>query len=203
VPALVEALLRRDEDAALGIAERYVSRVGSRTAVFADLLQPAQAKLAELWYRNEIHSADELRAALIVARLVPGLPATPSIQQAGLEHHCLLVVAKGDGHVLGVWMMGLALLDDGWEVELIEEASDRDVAFALAARRPRFLGLSSGYLPSSRPVSRLVALARAHRVPVLVGGPAFNRAPELWRQVGADGHAMDSRMGVVLARRYA
>ena len=43
-------------------AGQFLARVGSRTAVFADLLQPAQYEIGELWYRGEIGIEAEHRA---------------------------------------------------------------------------------------------------------------------------------------------
>jgi methanogenic corrinoid protein MtbC1 len=96
----------------------------------------------------------------------------------------------------------LALEDDGWSVEQLGGQTPVGETVALVAkRRPALVGLSGSYLPSVRPIRDTIQQAQVLGVPVLVGGPAFIRMPELWRRVGASGYGIDARMGVVLARR--
>ena len=67
--------------------------------------------------------------------------------------------------------------------------------------RPRFVGLSAGYLPQPASLKATIEDLKKLRVPVLVGGPAFNRNASLWSRVGADGHGTDVRVAVALAQR--
>jgi methanogenic corrinoid protein MtbC1 len=53
-----------------------------------------------------------------------------------------------------------------------------------------------------RAIRQSVERMKGRRVSVLVGGAAFNRVPGLWRRVGADGHGVDARVSVVLARKF-
>jgi hypothetical protein len=78
-----------------------------------------------------------------------------------------------------------------------------EVADIVAGRRPRLLGLSAGLLPPLQELERAISAIRRVRVPILVGGVAFNRRPDLWRRLGADGLGTDARVGVVLAERIA
>ena len=71
------------------------------------------------------------------------------------------------------------------------------------AARPIFVGLSAAYLPRPDALERTIKELKEQRVPVLVGGPAFNRNLSLWTKLGADGHGSDVRVAVALARRIA
>src|SRR5215467_14260829 len=74
VRQLAEAMLRGDAREAGDLSDRFLARAGSRLAVFADLVQPAQERVGDLWYRGQVGMGDENRAASVLARLVALLP---------------------------------------------------------------------------------------------------------------------------------
>jgi methanogenic corrinoid protein MtbC1 len=204
VRQLAEAMLQGDIGGAAELAEQFLRRVGSRVAVFADLVQPAQHQVGELWYGGEIGCDDEHRAACALERVVALLPPTPSGSPVRAGARCLLTVMPGERHTVGLWMFALALEDDGWEVELVDnDCEPEDLPSLVERARPRLVALSAGYLPSVARVAQVVGCIRALPVPVLVGGAAFNRAEDLWRRVGASAYGPDPRIGAVMARRLA
>jgi MerR family transcriptional regulator, light-induced transcriptional regulator len=204
VRELIGALLNDDPGIARDLGDRVLEETGSRTAVFADLLYPAQVEIGNLWYTGFVSYADEVRVAAAVRRIVEGLPPTPVARPVPPASSCILYVPHGDPHDLGLLMLTLALEDSGWNTTVMEPHRDlSEVARIVAARRPRLFGLSAGQLPRFPQVERAVATIRRARVPVLVGGVAFNRRPDLARRLHADGLGSDVRVGVVLAQRLA
>ena len=204
VRQLAEAMLRGEVGEAGDLAARFLARTRSRVAVFADLVQPAQYRVGDLWYRGQVGIGDEHRAACVVERVVAMLPATPARTPVPAGSRCLLTVMPGDLHTLGLSMFALALEDEGWEVELLDHhCRPEDLRGLVEQARPRLVGLSAGYLPSAHRMSQVVGAIRRLSVPVLVGGAAFNRTGDLWRRVGASAHGQDPRIGTVLARRLA
>ncbi|MDR0359619.1 MAG: cobalamin B12-binding domain-containing protein [bacterium] len=203
VPALVEALLDGERTHPRQVVHDYLAQSRSRTAVISDLLQPALLRLSELWYEGRLSASDEAGAAGVIMAMARALPATPTSNPVPPARHCLLAVLGQDPHTWGVELLARALADDGWEAEVASGLSVTDVQGRIVEDRPRFVGLSAGYLPSPHQIGAVIRLGDLHGVPILVGGPAFNRSPELWRQLGAQGQGHDARLGVVLARRYA
>jgi MerR family transcriptional regulator, light-induced transcriptional regulator len=204
VRALLDAVLHGDERAAVELARDVLDESGSRTSVFADLLHPIQVEVGNLWYAGLVTAADEVRAAAALARIVQLLPSTPELPAVRRGSRCVIAVPHGDPHHLGTLMLMLALQDHGWSTEVLGPVRGLgDVANLVAGRPPRLLCLSAGDLPPLPQVERAISIVHAARVPVLVGGAAFNRRPDLWRRVGADGHGADVRVGVVLAHRLA
>jgi hypothetical protein len=204
VRELIGALLGDDVEAARDVADRVLDESGSRTAVFADLLYPAQVEIGNLWYTGFVSYADEVRVAAAVRRIVEGLPPTPVARPVPAGSSCILSVPRGDPHDLGLLMLTLALQDSGWTTTVLEPVRDLvDVARLVVERRPRVFGLSAGQLPPLPQVDRAIAAVRRARVPVLVGGVAFNRRPDLARRLHADGLGTDVRVGAVLANRLA
>lgn len=203
VRSLATALLAEDREQVWSLATEHLLATGSRLAVFADLLHPAQERLAELWYSSRVGHADEARAADAVLAIARRLPPTPTAAPVPAGSRCVLTALPGERHTLGLEMLGAALEDDGWSVRMALDDRRDDVLDLILDDRPRFVGVTAGWLERPAPMAALVQAAHARGAPVLVGGQAFNRAPDLWRRVGADGRAPDVRVGVVLARRAA
>lgn len=198
----VAALLEGDDGRALGIAMEARERAGSRVAVFVDLLQPALYEIGELWYRGEIKVVDENRATGIVGRVTEALPPTPTRNPVPPSARCLMAAMGDEQHLLGLRQLQLTFQDDGWPVVLIgPRVQPGALADEVRSTDPSLVCISAGYLPSTSPIRRGIAAVRELRIPVLVGGPAFNRSPLLWREVGADHHGADARVALVLARR--
>jgi methanogenic corrinoid protein MtbC1 len=202
VRELIGALLDGDGAGAYELAERVLMETRSRTAVFADLLHPAQAEIGDLWYTGRVGYADEVRVAAHVRRIVERLAPTPTARQVRPGSRFVLAVPHGDPHDVGLMMFARALEDHGWRTEVVAPVHGLDdLPEIVLDRRPRVFGLSAGTLPALSQVERAIGTIRRARVPVLVGGVAFNRRADLWRRLGADGLGTDVRVGVVLAGR--
>lgn len=201
VRSLLTALLQDDRASAIGIAEEAYAALGSRAAVFAELIHPAQYEIGELWYRGEIGIADEHRATAIVEAIVDRLP--PGRRPAQAAHPiCVLAAVGAEAHVVGLHMLAAAFTDDGWAVTVLGKHTPVDrLLNVVEQRRPSLVGISAGYLPDIHQVTTTIRLVKARGIPVMVGGAAFNRNPTLVERVGADAHGQDVRVALTLARR--
>lgn len=199
--SFLNALLQNDPASAARLVEQELAEVGSRAAVFADLIHPAQYEIGDMWYRGLIGVADEHRATALVETIVDRMSPTPT-ERPLLSVRCLLASIGAERHVIGLRLLAAAMADDGWEVEVMENpASVQDVMAVIDRARPQLVGLSAAYLPDPEPIKRAIRLVKERGIPVMVGGPAFNRTPSLGEQVGADAHGADARMALTLARR--
>ena len=197
-----DALLAGDKARAIVLSADALGLLGSRVAVFSDLLQPAQYEIGELWYEGRIGVADEHRATSIVEAVVNSLPPTRSADPVPRGSRCLLAALGEEQHVLGMKVFKLALDDEGWTTQWLGGRVPLDeVLDAVRARPPQVVALSAAYLPDVQPLKLAIARLKAMGARVLVGGAAFNRIPDLWARLGADGHGSDARVSVVLARR--
>lgn len=202
VRAFVATMLAGDRERGLESALEVQARLGSRVGVFVDLLQPAQYEIGELWYRGEIQVEDEHRATAVAEWITEQLPPTPGTNPTPPSARCLMAAMGDEQHVLGLRQLQLSFEDDGWPVARLGPRVQAQTLVERVRRTdPSLVCISAGYLPTATPVQRAISDIRELRIPVLVGGPAFNRSPRLWRQVGADHHGADARVALVLARR--
>ncbi len=198
----VEALIDADQSRARSVAQETFQATNSRTSVFADLMHPAAHQIGELWYLGQIGVAVEHAATAMASAIIENLPPTPSDRPVRAGTSCLLAAVGQEQHTIGLRVLQLALEDDGWSVEQLGGQTPVGETVALVARRrPALVGLSASYLPSVRSNRDAIQQVEVLGIPVLVGGPAFTRVPELWRRVAASGFGIDARVGVRLARR--
>lgn len=203
VPAFTAALVAGDAKTAGDIASSYLADAGSRLAVVSDLLHPAQYQIGELWYEGRLGVAEEHRATAIVSTIASALPPTPAARPVRRGARCILSGIAGERHVVGLQLLTLALQDEGWLVDQLQPPTPLpEILRAVSTWRPDVVGLSAAYLPTIRQMTTAVAELRKLHVPVIVGGPLFNRAPGLWRTVGANAHGSDARVSTVLMRKY-
>lgn len=204
VRQFLDALLSGDQESSRLVAAGALASLGTRVGLFSDLIQPAQYEIGELWYAGRIGVADEHRATAIVEKVVRSLPPTPSQSPVPPGTRCVLAALGAERHVLGLRLFELALRDEGWTTRSLGGQADLDrVVHEVRVRPARMVALTAAFLPSPEPLQPAIAAIKKTGAKVLVGGPAFNRVPELWKRVGADGHGADARVGIVLARRMA
>ena len=203
VSRFVDLLRKGDKAEASAFLHEVFKETGSRLALFADVIHPAQYEIGDLWYRGEISIADEHRATAIVEEITLALPPTPA-QGRAPRGKCVLAAVGTEQHVVGLRLLNSALEDDGWTVTMLGgRTPGTDLTDIVRKLRPKFVGLSAGYLPQPASLKATIDELKKLRVPVLVGGPAFNRNASLSARVGADGHGTDVRVAVALARRIA
>lgn len=199
--SFLNALLQGDPASAARVVDEELEDLGSRAAVFADLIHPAQYEIGELWYRGLLGVAEEHRATALVETIVEGLAPTPTSRPLH-GYRCVLASVGAERHVIGLRLLAAAMADDGWQVELLaQRASVEELLAAVERVAPHLVGLSAAYLPDLEPIKRAIRLVKERGIPVLVGGAAFNRTPSLVEQVGADAHGTDARVALTLARR--
>ncbi len=202
VAPFTTALVAGDAVTAGKLASAFLTATGSRLTVISDLIHPAQYEIGDLWYRGKLGVAEEHRATAIVTGVATAMPPTPVARPVRTGARCILAGLVGERHVIGLQLLALALEDDGWLVQQLPPPTPRaELVRALKEWRPDVVGVSVAYA-SSREITATVAAVRALGIPVMVGGPLFNRAPSLWRQVGASAHGSDARVSTVLFRKY-
>jgi methanogenic corrinoid protein MtbC1 len=209
----LHALATRYLDHALEGRRREASRlvldaldVGTSLAdIYLHVFQPVQREIGRLWQLNQITIAQEHLCTaitqLVMAQLYPRL-FVGTRRDLRLVATCL----GGELHEIGVRMVADFFEMEGWDTFFLGANTPADeVVGAVVAAEAHLLAVSGTVAARVEGASDLISQVRAEprcaNVRVIVGGQPFNEAPELWRQVGADGTAQDAEQAVALARR--
>ena len=164
--------------------------------IYLHVFQPAQYQVGRLWQINEISVAQEhyctAATQLIMSQLYPQLFATE--KGAGT---LVATCVAGDLHEIGLRMVTDFFELEGWDTFYLgANMPPEAVVDTVVKRHADLLAISatiSLHLGAVRQLIRMVrARAECRHVKILVGGYPFLVAPELWRQVGADGCASNA-----------
>ena len=199
---VLELLLAGDRHGAITrVLEAADGGVGVED-LYLGVFQPCLWEVGRRWQSGRVTVAQEhfVTAAiqLAMAQLYPRVFSTPRVYRT-------VVVASvgGELHELGGRMVADIFELRGWDAHFVGANVPAGSVADLAAKVEADIVAVSATLPSHLPdVEEVVRAVRARSdARVLVGGRPFNRVPDLWRVVGADGTAVDAVAAVEQAGR--
>jgi MerR family transcriptional regulator, light-induced transcriptional regulator len=203
----LEAIRRGQRRPAVEVALEALGGGHALTDVYVHVLQESLYQTGRLWETNQISVAEEHMATAIVQYVLARLYEEITIAEPP-RGRVVMTGVQGELHQVGANMVADALEADGWDVRFLGTNMPHDGILAtIAEHDPEVVGISATMLLRVPQVKRLIADVRDHagrETPrILVGGAAFRAAPDLWREVGADGFAPDVRSAVELARSWS
>jgi methanogenic corrinoid protein MtbC1 len=155
-----------------------------------DVVGRAQREMGRMWQLGEVHVGEEHLGSRIVEDVLA--LARERAGRADSSGRCAAACSPaGDLHDIGARMVSDALDAAGWEaVFLGANVPAEDLIRSLADFEVDLLVLSVGLALHVRTCAQTIARVRdelgAGAPAILVGGPPFELAPELWAAVGAD-----------------
>lgn len=160
--------------------------------VYTGVLLPAQREIGRLWHLGEINIPEEhvvtfatQRAMSVVAHVAPAPPANGKSVVAA--------AVAGNAHEIGLRAVSDAFQLSGWRsIFLGSDVPGRDLASAVTFFGADLLLLTATLSTHIARVQDAITTLRARSdapPKVLVGGNAFDEAPEVYERVGADGYA--------------
>jgi methylmalonyl-CoA mutase cobalamin-binding domain/chain len=201
----LDALLRGERRTASQLLLDAVEQGTAIRDVYLHVFQRSQYEIGRLWQMNQITVAQEhyctAATQLIMSQFYPRLFHTERIGRR------LVATCVGDElHELGVRMVADFFEMEGWDTCYVgANAPPESILQSISERKTDLLGISATMTFHVRDVAALIARVRESNagrdVVILVGGYPFNVAPDLWQEVGADGHACDAEGAVRLAKR--
>lgn len=171
--------------------------------IYMEVFQPSQEELGRLWLAGRIGVDREhfctAATQTIMSSLYPRIFSGPRNGRR--------LVAAGAGselHEIGIRMVSDLFELHGWDTYYLgSNAPPQSIVSSVRERGAPLLLLSATMVPNLAALERTIALVRAESfgrpIAVMVGGGPFNRAPGLWRSVGADGYAPDARSALSVA----
>ncbi len=201
----LEAILEGDRTAAESSILATLDEGTTIAEVYEGILAPTQARLGWMWHRGEISVADEHFGSATTQSVMSLLRSRfPKKEPNGR-----IVVAtstSGDLHDIGLRMVTDLFEIDGWTVIYLgANTPTMDLIELLDRRRPDLLALAVSTGLTLRDAGELLERIRdtssISEMKVLIGGPPFRFAPDLWRELGADGCATSCTEAVKLGNQ--
>lgn len=171
--------------------------------IYLHVFQPVQWEIGRLWQTDQISVAKEhfctAATQLIMSQLYPWVFS--GVRDRGTM---VATAVPGELHELGIRMVADFFEMAGWDTTYLGANVPADgVAQTVVEREAGMLAVSATLLEHIDAVREVVDAVRAlplrEDLIVLGGGHPFNADPELWRSVGADGHARDAEHAVARA----
>jgi MerR family transcriptional regulator, light-induced transcriptional regulator len=192
-----EAILRGERRGATAIAMEAIENGTSLLDVYVDILQAAQFEVGRRWETNRITVAEEHMATAITQYVIAQLYSRIERTEA-LKGRMVLAGVQGELHQVGSNIIADALEANGWDVRFLgTNMPHAGILRAVEEHRAGILGISVCMLLHIPQLITLIESAERafgrNTVRVIVGGGAFHRAPDLWKEVGAHGFGRDAR----------
>jgi len=198
----LDALLACDRRTAAALVLDAVAGGLSVEDLYLDVFQVAQQELGRLWQMNRISVADEhyctAATQLVMSQLYPCIFSTERVGR-----RMVVACAAGELHEIGARMVADFFEMKGWDSYYLGANTPAGgVVSTVVGRGAHVVALSATMSHHVGAVADLVRAIRARpeaaAVPIIVGGRPFNLAPELARNLGADGSARSARAALAL-----
>ncbi len=178
-----------DRQAAVRLTLDLLDRRVSREQIVVDLLAAAQREVGQLWYSNELTTADEHLASGVTAAALDTLMGETSWPPGGSR--TVVACAEGDFHSLAAQMYGELLREHGIGVTVLGASMPADAVAEFLVRS----GADSLAISCSVPIFfpglvRLIDAAHREGIPVIAGGQALGCSPSRAERLGADAWAL-------------
>jgi methanogenic corrinoid protein MtbC1 len=183
----------RSADAVRKLLQAVAEGLDVKSA-YVDVLLPAQREIGRLWHANEVSIAEE---HLVTATTRDAMAVLLHTSKPAPANGATLVAAcvPGNIHDIGVCALTNLFQLAGWRtIYLGADVPVADLPSSVEYFQADLLLLGSTLSTHIQPAANAIQKIRAELerpVAVLVGGAAFNEAPDLWRTLGADGYAAD------------
>ncbi len=201
----LNALLAADRRKASELVMDAIQQGTSVRDIYLHVFQQSQYEVGRLWQSNQISIAQEhlctAATQLIMSQLYPLI-----FKSERINRRIVTVCIGGDLHEIGIRMVADLFEMAGWDTfylgadvpsaSIIQTAIDRDA---------HVLAVSTALTTNVSSVAKLITEVRSNRacdhMIILVGGHPFKVSLDLWREIGADGHAADADQAIELAEQ--
>ena len=200
----LKSALEGDARGAIEHVVRAVDEGLSLTEAYGDVLIAAQREVGALWHIGELNVAEEHLVTSTTERALAVL-TDRAPRQEPVGKTVVAASVAGNRHALGVRILCDLFAIAGWRaICLGADVPAADLAASSVYFNADLVLLSASLPVQLKDVMRSIDALRDlpdQSLKILVGGPAFDDVPDLWRRLGADGHAIDLESIVALGCR--
>lgn len=190
----LQTVLEGNPRQAVELLRQHARGPAGALQVFEQTLAPAQREIGRMWHAAEINVAEEHLVTQTTQRAMAVL-SQDQPARASNGKTVLAAAVAGNAHDIGVRMLSHFFELAGWRsVCLGPDMPRADLAAAVHYFNADLLILSAALSTQLARVAETIAVVReaADRdVVILVGGSAFEDAPDIWKELGADACCMD------------
>ncbi|NCA76906.1 MAG: cobalamin-binding protein [Alphaproteobacteria bacterium] len=202
----LESLLIGDRNTALELVLNAVKQGMKVRDVYLNVFQPVQYEIGRLWQNNRISVAQEhfctAATQLVMSQLYPYL-FTGEKKNKKMITTCV----PGELHEMGARMVTDFFEMSGWDTYYLgANMPIAGVIRFIGEIKPKIIAISATMTFHLTAVEEMIRAIRSSPstptdMKILVGGYPFRVAPELWRQIGADGFASGAQDAVDIAEK--
>jgi len=166
------------------------------------VLMPAQREIGRLWHLAQVSVAEEHLVTSTTQRLMAVI-ASRAPRRPDRGTTAVAAAVAGNAHDVGIRAIAYLLELDGWRsIYLGHDVPSDELPNAVHFFAADLVLLSSSLSLQLKPLAQTIAAIREQcdrPVKILVGGIVFRDAPDLWRELGADGYAAEAHEALRLA----
>jgi methanogenic corrinoid protein MtbC1 len=186
----LESLLQGDRKASRSVIEKILQTGTPTNSVYVDVIWPIMIKIEELLRADRITLIQEHLATrinrTIVDQLQNKLPRRP-----GRTKKIVVCCACAELQELGAQMMADMFESDGWDVKFLGGGITNDDLLAFVNEYNPDILLIYGAAPKQAPnirnlIDTIKSVNACPNMRIMVSGGVFNRAEDLWQEIGAD-----------------
>lgn len=200
--AYLERCLSGDPQGAIRLVLDAVDEGLDVISAYVEVIAAAQREVGTLWHDSQIGIHEEHLVTSTTLSLMTLLAhREPPIES--IDKTAVGAALGDDSHDIGIRMISDLFAIGGWRaICLGGRMPPEDLAAAVRDFEADLLVVSATLIPHLLTVRDSIGLVReiSPEVRVLVGGLAVQNAGDLWKRIGADGHASDARSAVAVAR---
>lgn len=172
--------------------------------VYLEVLLPAQREIGRLWHLGDVSVAEEHLVSATTQRSMAVLANTaPAAQPNGQT--LVAAAVSGNAHDIGLRAIADLFQLEGWRAICVgSDVPMRDLPGTLTFFEADLLLLGATLSTHIQKVAETIRLVRdrcERDVKIVVGGAAFDEAPDLWRRIGGDGYSPTADGAVDLGGR--
>lgn len=202
----LDALLQGDRNSASRLILDAVRDGMPVKDIYIKIFQESQHEIGRLWQLNKITVAQEhfctAATQMIMSQLYPYIFTTP---RKGLK--LVAACVTDELHDIGIHIVADFFEMDGWDTTYLgANTPTKDIIRTIIETKSNMVGLSATIAYHLHDLRHLIRSIRADEACrgtfIMVGGYPFNKASDLWRDLGADASARDAAEAVCKANRF-
>jgi methanogenic corrinoid protein MtbC1 len=187
----LQACLEGDPQRAIGVVMSAIDAGLAPAAAYSQVLIAAQKEIGQLWHAGDVSIAEE-RVVTETTRELMTLIAAKYSPKTGNGRTLVAASVAGNAHDIGVRVVADLFQLAGWRCLFLgANVPAAEIARAAEAFDADLVVVTATLATQLKPLGEAIAALRlaAPGLKILVGGLAFEGAPDLWKQLGADAYA--------------